>query len=74
MTALLQVVLVAILRTLSLMYERWRELMDKEQQGKTIAEAEMNKQSARQEHEMAKVDATPSDADAVSDSLRSGKF
>lgn len=70
--SLARAALLAILRTLSLMYERWRELMDKKDQGRSEVEAEVAKKTAGTEHEMAKV--TPSDNDAVSDSLRSGKF
>lgn len=73
-SALAQAVLLAVLKTLTAMYERWRELMDKKDQGRTEARAEISQKTAGTEHEMAKVDATPSDNDAVSDSLRSGKF
>ena len=44
------------------------------QAGEDKAKAETNDQTAKTEHEMAKVDATPSTPDTVADSLRDGKF
>jgi hypothetical protein len=64
----------AILTWLSNVIERWQALEDKKEQGRTEVEAETSKKTAETEHEMSKVDADPSSADSVSDSLRSGKF
>lgn len=66
--------IVAVLKWFTTFWERQKSLEAQRKLGRLEVTADALKKAADTEHEMAKVDATPSTADGVSDSLRDGKF
>lgn len=73
-SVIIKAALLALFKGVALVWERWRVLKDQRKLGQLEVTVDQLKKTAETEHEMAKVDATPSSANDTVGRMRDGKF